>query len=254
MQEINFFFCVFFPLDLEINSFIFASGQNVQLRIKMKYAFIFDMDGVIVDSNPTHKIALQQFCKEHGYQLSEDDLRKKIYGRTNRDWLLNLFGELDEATIERYAYQKEALFRSLYTGIKPLNGLVAFMDQLDQLKISRAIATSAPRANVDFTLDKTDLRKYFNTILDDSFVTEGKPNPQIYLKSAQSLGFDPTYCIVLEDSLSGVTAGKRAGCKVIGLTTTHSPEELAESDMVINDFEGISPQSLISQLYEPISK
>jgi beta-phosphoglucomutase len=215
----------------------------------MEYAFIFDMDGVIVDSNPVHKIALQEFCKKHGYVLSESDLREKIYGRTNRDWLLNLFGALDEETIRKYADEKEALFRSIYKDIRPVDGLISFLDQLDKIGFSRAIATSAPRANVDFTLDNTGTRRFFKTILDDSFVTVGKPNPQIYLKSAQALGFDPGRCIVLEDSLSGVAAGKRAGCKVIGLTTTHTPEELDESDLVIKDFDGIDPESLIYQLY-----
>jgi beta-phosphoglucomutase len=207
------------------------------------------MDGVIVDSNPTHKIALKQFCKEHGYDLSESDLREKIYGRTNKDWLLNLFGNLDDETIRKYADEKEALFRSLYNDIKPVAGLIPFLDKLEMLNISRAIATSAPRANVDFTLQKTNTGKYFNTILDDSFVTEGKPNPQIYLKSAQALGFDPSNCIVLEDSLSGVKAGKRAGCKVIGITTTHTLEELNETDLVIDDFESLDPKFLISELY-----
>jgi beta-phosphoglucomutase len=207
------------------------------------------MDGVIVDSNPTHKIALKQFCKEHGYDLSESDLREKIYGRTNKDWLLNLFGNLDGETIRKYADEKEALFRSLYNDIKPVPGLLPFLDKLDMLDISRAIATSAPRANVDFTLQKTNTGKYFKTILDDSFVTEGKPNPQIYLKSAQALGFDPSNCIVLEDSLSGVKAGKRAGCKVVGITTTHTREELNETDLVIDDFESLDPKFLISQLY-----
>ena len=215
----------------------------------MEYAFIFDMDGVIVDSNPVHKIALQQFCEKHGYELSESDLREKIYGRTNRDWLLNLFGNLDEKSLKMYADEKEALFRSLYKDIKPVDGLVSFLDHLDSLGINRAIATSAPGANVDFTLDNTDTRRYFKTILDDSFVTEGKPNPQIYLKSAQALGFEPARCIVFEDSLSGVTAGKRAGCKVVGVTTTHTPEELGEADLSIENFNGIDPLSLISKLY-----
>ena len=207
------------------------------------------MDGVIVDSNPTHKIALKQFCTEHGYDLSENDLREKIYGRTNRDWLLNLFGALDEHTIRIYADEKEALFRKLYTDIKPVSGLIPFLDELNALKISRAIATSAPRANVDFTLQKTNTERYFETILDDSFVTEGKPNPQIYLKSAKALNFDPSNCIVIEDSLSGVRAGKRAGCKVVGITTTHTREELKETDFVIDDFQGLDPKSLISILY-----
>jgi HAD superfamily hydrolase (TIGR01509 family) len=215
----------------------------------MEYAFIFDMDGVIVDSNPTHKIALKQFCKEHGYDLSEKDLREKIYGRTNRDWLLNLFGDLDEETIRRYAEEKEALFRRLYTDIEPLSGLISFLNKIDELSIPRAIATSAPRANVDFTLDKTNTGQYFNTILDDSFVTEGKPNPQIYLKSAAALGFDPAKCVVFEDSLSGVKAGRNAGCKVVGLTTTHTAEELYETDLLIRDFAGLDPKELLSRLY-----
>jgi HAD superfamily hydrolase (TIGR01509 family) len=215
----------------------------------MEYAFIFDMDGVLVDSNPTHKIALKQFCKEHGYDLSETDLREKIYGRTNRDWLLNLFGNLDDSTIRKYADEKESLFRSIYHDIKPLNGLIPFLETLDTLKIKRAIATSAPRANVDFTLEKTGTAHYFTTILDDSFVTEGKPNPQIYLKTAQALGFNPAKCIVFEDSLSGVKSGKRAGSKVVGVTTTHTPEELHEADYIITDFSGLDPRLLISRLF-----
>lgn len=215
----------------------------------MEHGFIFDMDGVLVDSNPTHKIALKRFCKQHGYDLSETDLKEKIYGRTNRDWLLNLFGQLDDDTIRRYAEEKEGLFRSLYHDIKPLNGLISFLETLDGLKISRAIATSAPRANVDFTLEKTGMGRYFTTILDDSFVTEGKPHPQIYLKSAKALGLDPANCIVFEDSLSGVQAGKRAGSKVVGITTTHIPAELAAADYIVDDFAGLDPRLLISRLF-----
>ncbi|MBA4055693.1 MAG: HAD family phosphatase, partial [Marivirga sp.] len=138
----------------------------------MKHAFIFDMDGVLVDSNPTHKIALKQFCKKHGYELTEEQLREKIYGRTNRDWLLNLFGNLGDETIRQYADEKESLFRELYHDIKPLDGLIGFLKKLDESGLPRAIATSAPRANVDFTLDRTNMGSYFPTILDDSFVSK----------------------------------------------------------------------------------
>ena len=77
----------------------------------------------------------------------------------------------------------------------------------------------------------TNIENYFPVILDDSFVTKGKPDPEIYLKSAAALGFEPANCVVFEDSLSGVTAGKRAGCKVVGITTTHTREELNETDL-----------------------
>lgn len=215
----------------------------------MEHAFIFDMDGVLIDSNPTHKIALKQFCKKHGHELTEEELREKIYGRTNRDWLMNLFENLSEETIRRYAEEKEALFRELYDDIKPLDGLIRFLQKLDESSIPRAIATSAPRANVDFTLGRTNMDSYFSTILDDSFVTKGKPDPEIYLKSAAALGFEPAKCVVFEDSLSGVKAGKLAGCKVVGVTTTHSREELHETDYNIDNFENINPEFLLSRLF-----
>jgi beta-phosphoglucomutase len=213
-------------------------------------AFLFDMDGVLVDSNPYHKIALREFCRQHGHELSEEKLREKIYGRTNRDWITNLFGSLPETTLHAYADEKEALFRELYAPhVQPVQGLLTFLDQMENHGIPRAIATSAPRANVDFTLSKTGMTRYFSVILDDSFVSRGKPDPEIYLKTAQSLGFSPNSCIVLEDSLSGVAAGKAAGCKVVGITTTHTLEELHHSDLVINNFDEISPLELIKKLF-----
>ncbi len=216
----------------------------------MNYAFIFDMDGVLIDSNPFHKIALQQFCKQHGHDLNEAQLREKIYGRTNKDWLRNLFGDIDKNLLLQYADEKEALFRELYKkDIRPLDGLIPFLSKLKEGGIPRAIATSAPRENVDFTLQYADMGGFFETILDESFVSRGKPDPEIYLKSAKALGFDPANCIVFEDSLSGIEAGKAAGCKVVGVTTTHSPEELSKTDFIIDNFIGITPQSLISRLF-----
>jgi beta-phosphoglucomutase len=215
-----------------------------------KVAFLFDMDGVIINSNPYHKISLKRFCQKYGHDLSEEQLREKIYGRTNRDWITNIFGKLSDEQLKKYADEKEAMFRELYKNdIQPVDGLIGFLKRMDEENIDRAIATSAPRENVDFTLDKTHTRKFFSTILDESFVTHGKPNPEIYLKTAAALGFDPKNCIVIEDSLSGVQAGKSAGCKVVGITTTHSKEELRETDLVIDNFTGLDPKSLITQLF-----
>jgi HAD superfamily hydrolase (TIGR01509 family) len=213
-------------------------------------AFIFDMDGVIVDSNPFHKISLKQFCKKYGHDLSEEQLKERIYGRTNKDWLANVFGPLEEKQLKAYADEKEALFRELYKDdIHEVAGLTNFLQTLETQTIPRAIATSAPRANVDFTLAKTGTRRFFPLILDESFVSKGKPDPEIYLKTAAALHFPPERCIVFEDSLSGVRAGKRAGCKVVGITTTHTREELNETDLVIDDFVDLDPKTLISRLF-----
>lgn len=216
----------------------------------MSFAFVFDMDGVIVDSNPYHKIALREFCGKHGYTLTETELREKIYGRANKDWIPNLFGRIDPALAKRYADEKESLFREIYAPhIQAVPGLIEFLDELDRSHIARAIATSAPRANVDFTLDRTGIRHYFEVILDESLVNKGKPDPEIYLKTAKALNLPPNQCVVIEDSLSGVEAATAAGSRVIAITTTHSKAEFPPVDLVIDNFVGLSPKDVISGLF-----
>lgn len=209
------------------------------------------MDGVIVDTNPYHKISLKQFCEKYGYQLNEEDLISKIYGRTNNEWIRNIFGPLPKEKILELGEEKEAMFRALYKDvIKPVSGLDDFLKELEERSIPKAIGTSAPRSNVDFVLEHTHLKKYFTTILDQSDVEHGKPDPEIYLKVADRLGFPPHQCIVFEDSLSGVESAQRAGAKVVGVTTTHSREELAHTDLVIQDFAGLGSLELYNRIFE----
>jgi beta-phosphoglucomutase family hydrolase len=209
------------------------------------FAVIFDMDGVIVDTNPTHKASLQLFVRKYGYDLDEEQLRQKIYGRTNKEWLVNLFGQMSPEQIKAYGDEKEALFREMYLPlIKPLEGLRNFLQSLQNQQVPMAIGTSAPRANVDFTLQHTQLTDFFSVILDESHVNHGKPNPEIYLKVAEALHYSPQNCIVFEDSISGVEAGLKAGCKVVGVATTHSHEELSHTHLIINDFTEINVADL----------
>ena len=213
------------------------------------FAFIFDMDGVIVDTNPYHKIALRQFARKYGYSLSEEELIRKIYGRTNKEWIPNLFDRaLSPEEVNRFGEEKEKLFRDLYEkDIKEVRGLTPFLDEAMQLNIKLAIGTSAPRSNVDFVLDKTGIGKYFPVILDESHVSHGKPNPEIYVNCAAALHYNPKQCIVFEDSLSGVAAARAAGCLVVGISTTHSPEELG-TKVTMKDFTELSPADLIAKM------
>ncbi len=215
------------------------------------FAVIFDMDGVIVDTNPYHKISLKQFCEKYGYHLTDEELINKVYGRTNNEWIRTLFGPLSKERILELGEEKEEMFREVYKGnVVALQGLENFLIDLEAHQIPKAIGTSAPRSNVDFILMHTNLEKYFTTILDQSDVSEGKPNPEIYLKAASKLGFTPDTCIVFEDSLSGVEAAQRAGCKVVGVTTTHTKEELGHTDFVIDDFVKFKPHDLYSWVFE----
>ncbi len=215
------------------------------------FAVIFDMDGVIIDSNPYHKISLRQFCEKYGYHLSDEELVNKIYGRTNKDWIASLFGALTKEELTNYGEEKEALFREVYKNdISALKGLPEFLKSLKEKNIPVAIGTSAPRSNVDFVLSHTGLENYFSAILDESDVVKGKPDPEIYLKVAARLGYDPCQCIVFEDSLSGVESARRAGAKVVGVATTHSFEELSHTDFIIQDFTGLDPTSLIASVFK----
>ncbi|UCF64795.1 MAG: HAD family phosphatase [bacterium] len=217
-----------------------------ELNKEKTFAVIFDMDGVIVDSNPYHRIALKKFCEQHGYQLSDEYLKGKIFGRTNADWLGELFqGKLTDIQIRDFEEEKEQLFREIFTPhIKPVKGLIEFLHHLRDHQVPCAIATSAPKSNVDFVLNKIRIAEFFQIIIHGNMIKKSKPHPEIYQKTIEMMRFPPWCNIVFEDSLSGVESASRAGCKVVGITTTHSRQELSHTNMVIDDFEQLSLKEL----------
>ncbi len=208
----------------------------------MTFAILFDMDGVIVDSNPYHKLAFQAFLKQYNISLTDDELKVYVYGRTNQEGMPYIFKrELSSEELTQRANEKEALFRDIYkTDIQPVKGLIPFLQMLKAHRVKAAVGTSAPTANLDFIVDALDIRSYFDVLIDSTGLSRGKPDPEIYLKAAGLLGISPERCIVIEDSLAGVQAGLNAGMKVIGITTTHSAEELSNTHLIIRDFEGLT--------------
>jgi beta-phosphoglucomutase-like phosphatase (HAD superfamily) len=114
--------------------------------------------------------------------------------------------------------------------------------------ITIGIATSANKENVDFIMDNTGIKGYFQEIVDADQIEKGKPSPEIYLKTADKLGYIPTKCIVVEDSISGIMSGKNANMKVIAITSTHAREELGKADLVIADFIELDDMEKINNL------
>jgi beta-phosphoglucomutase len=206
------------------------------------FAILFDMDGVIIDSNPFHTKALDIFLGEKGFQLTEEEKKTRLYGRANKDWINDLYnGSLNDDELLKLGTEKEVIWRELYKNdVKPVKGLQSFLDKLISENIPFCIGTSAPVENVNFTLEKLGFEKYFKTILHQAHVKKGKPDPEIYINCAKALHMNPENCIVIEDSLAGVKSGKAAGCKVIGITTTHTKEELIGIDYCITDFEELN--------------
>jgi len=212
-------------------------------------AAIFDMDGVIVDNDIYHFRAWGELCDSYGLTVDQKDI-KSWFGNTNPMILKKLFGDtLSQKRIEEIGTEKERLYREIYLPeIKLTPGLLPFLKNLKDSGFRIAIATSAPRENVDFILDKTGIRGYFHEIIDSSMIKEGKPSPEIYLKAAEVLKMSPLNCIVFEDSFHGIESANRAGMKVIGVATTHAAELLNGTVKTIDDFNEITPLDLIQIL------
>jgi len=210
------------------------------------FSAVFDMDGVIVDNRVYHFRAWEEFAREHGLRFQAEYFKNNLFGRVNRDILRGLYkGELDDQRTRLYAVEKEALYRKLYQGhVAPARGLVRFLKALKNAGIAAAVATAAPRVNLDFVLDEADLRPYFDVLVDIGAVTRGKPAPDLYLKAAEELRRKPGECVAFEDSYPGVESALAAGMRVVGVTTTHTREELGHVHLVIDDFDKVSVEVL----------
>ena len=185
-------------------------------------ALIFDMDGVIVDSNPVHREAWVAFNRGYGLETTPAML-ERMYGKRNDEIIGDYFGDglgLEEVVARSRA--KEELYREMAgSRIEQmlLPGLRAFLDRYRAVPM--AVASNAEPENVAFVLDRAGLRPYFRVVVDGRQVIHPKPHPDVYLRAAALLEVAPANCIVMEDSPTGVAAAKAAGMRVIGVRTTY---------------------------------
>jgi HAD superfamily hydrolase (TIGR01509 family) len=212
------------------------------------WGVIFDIDGVIADTRSKHQEAVKELCRRHEITFDETTFREELFGRPNRDWIPVLFNvDPRSEQSERIAEEKEKLFRSACKGsVEALAGLPALLENLRDAGVPMAVASSAPRANIDTLLSETKLEDFFPTVLHENSIQYGKPEPDVFVKAAQDLELSPKRCIVFEDSLPGLEAGRRAGCKVIGVATTHEKNEIEGSaDYIIRNFEELTLGELV---------
>jgi len=203
-------------------------------------AVIFDMDGVIVHSNPIHKTIINEFCTKYGLKVSDKELQEKVYGRTNQDWIPAVFGDITQEKLDELADEKEQMFRDVFDPNEhEVSGIIDFLDRLRDNDIKMVVATSAPADNADHILKGLGIEDYFDAVLNSSHVKKSKPDPEPYLKAAKAVDVSPKDCIVFEDSISGVQSGLGAGAKVVGVATTHSHQELDACQLVVDDFDGL---------------
>jgi beta-phosphoglucomutase family hydrolase len=185
-------------------------------------ALIFDMDGVIIDSNPLHRQAWVAFNRRYGLETTEA-MQQSMYGKRNDQIVRDFYGEgIAAEEVDARGRAKERLYREMITGrIEEMlvPGLRAFLERHRDLPMG--VGSNAEPENVAFVLDSTGLRRYFRAVVDGHQVRHPKPHPEVYLRVAELLGTEPAKCIVFEDSHSGAAAAVAAGMRVIGLSTTY---------------------------------
>ncbi len=213
-------------------------------------AFIFDMDGVLLDNMRMHAQSWVDLFADYGLSgLDPERYLVETAGMKGLDVLRHFLDPaISTAEAEHLTELKDILYRVMNRqSIRPMPGLSAFLDQADQAGIRMGIGTGAGPKNIAFVLDLLGIGPRFASVVGAHRVTHGKPHPETFLKVAEELGADPTSCIVFEDALPGVAAAEAAGMRCVAVTTTNPPSAFAGFGNVIatvGDFCGLRPDSL----------
>lgn len=216
-----------------------------------KRAFIFDMDGTIVDNMAFHTKSWIAFFERRGMSVDPDEFFLATAGRQGVEIMRNYMGaDLSDHDNIALNAEKEAVYRELYEPhLKAIDGFDALIANAGSHSVALAVATSAPDENIVFTLDGLDLRRHFHAVVGATDVKRGKPEPDVFLMAAERCGVAPEHCIVFEDAPLGVEAARRAGMRAVVLTTTLPAEAFAQYDNVIHiarDFSELSVDALFA--------
>lgn len=209
----------------------------------MLKSIIFDMDGVIVDTEPGYKIATDELLREHGI-ITADDYQDQFIGVTNEFMWSTIIGEfslpltidqcVDIVNEKRAAMEKEH-------GLHPLPHVIALIKRLYEHGFSLAIASSSPMSEIDRVVDLFDIRGCFSAFITGTECEESKPHPEVFLRSARALSVKPEECLVIEDSKNGVIAANRAGMHSIGFANPmFGNQDLSGASKIVTSFEEVT--------------
>lgn len=214
----------------------------------MSKAVIFDMDGVICHTNPFHSEAFKIFFEKRNVFPTEEEFQHHMYGKSNGYILSHFLGrKIEGQELLDLEFEKESLFREIYQHhINPISGFLDFFHSLKKEGFKTGVATSAPFANLELIGGRLDLFPHLESALASEHVTRHKPDPEVYLKTADNLSLRPDQCVVFEDSFSGVSAAKNAGMKVVGVLSSHTVAQLPKCDMYIEDYLNLDVRRIVS--------
>ena len=212
--------------------------------MKQLKAALFDLDGVVFDTEPQYTVFWGEMCRQ--YHPEHPGLEHEIKGSTltqiyDRWWNGPL--EKERENVTQRLNEFEAQMDYIY-----IDGLEAFVEDLHRHDVKTAVVTSSNRAKMENVFKvKPAFRQLFDAILTSEDFAESKPSPDCYLRGAARFGAQPDECVVLEDSLNGLKAGRAARMRVVGLATTNSRETIAPlSDIQIENYEGMTFEKLLT--------
>jgi beta-phosphoglucomutase family hydrolase len=216
-------------------------------------AFIFDMDGTIVDNMGFHTDSWLAFFARRGKNFDADEFFRETAGRQGREIIrAHLGADIPDDEVAVLTQEKDAVYREMYgPHRKTIAGFDELIAQAKVRGVKLAVATAAPPPNITFILDELGVRRHFDAVVGAADVAHGKPHPDVFLKAAERLGIAPEDCIVFEDAPLGVEAARRAGMRAVVLTTTLPAEAFAQFDNVIKivrDFSELTIDDLFAGL------
>ncbi len=219
------------------------TSGSVSGRIASAAAFLFDLDGTLVDTEPLHHRSTNEVLAPFGASLPWAEYARCIGMSEHAFWdlLRNRF-TLPESTEVLASRRTERLLASVIRGpVRPLPGVVATLAALERRGVPRAVASASPRRQIAATLATAGLAGFvqaFRSGHDD--VPRSKPHPDVYLAAAAALGVAAAECIAVEDSVSGATAARAAGCTVVVVAAAPGAELVRQADLVLGTMEALA--------------
>jgi beta-phosphoglucomutase len=206
-------------------------------------AFLFDLNGTMINDMPYHVNAWHRILNELGANISLDRMKQECYGK-NHELLERIFpGRFTKEEKNRMSLEKEKQYQKDFKPeLQLIKGLNNFLQLSHEAGIKMAIGSAAIMYNIDFVLDGLGIRHYFDALVSADNVADSKPDPETWLTCAEKLNVSPKECLVFEDVPKGVEAAQNAGMDTVVITTMHSKEEFADYKVksFIENYEGFS--------------